>query len=64
MKGEEEMSLKPSTRKGKPDVVQVRNPRSNRYVKIDRSAGKIIAHKKSAGPYKGVPVARKTRKSR
>lgn len=43
----------------KKDVVQVKNPRSNRYVKIDRSAGKIISHKKSEGPYKGVRVARK-----
>lgn len=41
------------------DVVQVKNPRTDRYVKIDRSAGKIIAHKKSKGPYKDVPVARK-----
>jgi hypothetical protein len=43
----------------KPDIVQVKNPRTDRYVKIDRSAGKIIAHKKSEGPYKDVPVARK-----
>lgn len=43
----------------KRDVVQVKNPRTNRYVKIDRSAGKIIAHKKSPGRYKDVPVARK-----
>lgn len=43
----------------KRDVVQVKNPRTGRYVKIDRSAGKIVSHKKSSGPYKGVPVARK-----
>jgi len=43
----------------KRDVVQVKNPRTNRYVKIDRSAGKIVASKKSSGPYKNVPVARK-----
>ncbi len=43
----------------KRDVVQVKNPRTDRYVKIDRSAGKIIAHKKSPGRYKDVPVARK-----
>ena len=43
----------------KRDVVQVKNPKTNRYVKIDRSAGKIVSHKKSKGPYKGVPVARK-----
>jgi addiction module HigA family antidote len=41
----------------KRDVVQVRNPRSGKYVKIDRSKGQILSHKKSEGPYKGVPVA-------
>jgi hypothetical protein len=41
------------------DVVQVKNPRTGRYVKIDRDQGKIIDHKKSEGPYKGVPIARK-----
>lgn len=40
------------------DVVQIKNPRSGHYVKIDRDAGKIISHKKSEGPYKGVPIAR------
>lgn len=46
----------------KRDIVQVKNPKTGNYVKIDRSAGKIIAHKKSSGPYKGVPVARKRKK--
>jgi hypothetical protein len=46
----------------KKDVVQVRNPKSGHYVKIDRAAGKIIAHKKSATPYKNVPIARKRSK--
>jgi hypothetical protein len=44
---------------GKTQIVQAKNPRTNKYVKIDRSRGKIVSHKKSAGPYKGVPVARK-----
>lgn len=48
---------KTSTRR--KDVVQVKNPRTDRYVKIDRTAGEIVAHKKSEGPYKDVPVARK-----
>jgi hypothetical protein len=43
----------------KRDVVQVKNPRTGRYVKIDRSAGRIVAHKKSPGRYQNVPVARK-----
>ena len=45
--------------KKKRDVIQVKNPRSGKYVKIDRSRGRIISHKKSEGPYKNVPVARK-----
>lgn len=43
----------------KSDVVQVKNPKTNRYVKIDRAKGRIVSHKKSEGPYKNVPVARK-----
>lgn len=43
----------------KRNVVQIKNPKSGHYVKIDRSIGKIVSHKKSDGPYKGVPVARK-----
>jgi len=43
----------------KRDVVQVKNPRTGHYVKIDRSVGRILSHKKSDGPYKGIPVARK-----
>ena len=53
------MTQNNSSRGRKRDVVQVKNPRSGRYVKIDRSAGKIVSHKRSAGPYKGIPVARK-----
>jgi hypothetical protein len=44
-----------------PDIVQVRNPRTGHYVKIDRTKGKIISHKKSEGPYKGVPIAKKNK---
>ena len=39
--------------------MQTKNPRSGRYVKIDRSKGKIISHKSSKGPYKGVPIVRR-----
>ena len=43
----------------KKDIVQIRNPKSGHYVKIDRAQGRIISHKKSEGPYKDVPIARK-----
>ncbi len=40
----------------KHDIIQVLNPRSERYVKIDRTVGVILSHKQSPGPYKGVPI--------
>lgn len=45
------------------DIVQVKNPRTGHYVKIDRSEGRILDHKKSEGPYQNVPVARKASKN-
>jgi hypothetical protein len=41
----------------KPDYVQLKNPRSGRYVKVDRTRGLIVSYKKSEGPYKNVPIA-------
>jgi hypothetical protein len=38
------------------DIVQLKNPRSNRYVKIDRAKGRILSHKKSEGAYKGIII--------
>ena len=46
----------------KKGVVQTKNPRSGHYVKIDRGAGKIVSHKSSKGPYKGVPIVKKSAK--
>jgi hypothetical protein len=34
--------------------VQVQNPVTKRYVKIDTKSGKIIDHKKSPGPYRNI----------
>jgi len=51
-----------SKRKTKPkkrDLVQLKNPISERYVLIDRTTGTIVSHKKSPGPYKGVPIGKK-----
>lgn len=52
-----------ATKTQKSDVVQVKNPRTGRYVKIDRSKGRILGHKKSPGKYANIPVARKRRES-
>ena len=46
----------------KSRIGQTKNPRSGYYVKFDREKGKIISHKKSEGPYKGVPIVRKRNK--
>ena len=43
----------------KKGVVQTKNPRTGKYVKVNRDGGKIISTKKTDGPYKGVPVLRK-----
>lgn len=45
--------------KVKKDIVQVKDPKTGLYSKIDRSTGKIIATKKTAGAYKAIKVARK-----
>lgn len=41
------------------NLVQTKNPRTDRYVKIDRDEGKIIETKKTKGPYKNIPIVRK-----
>jgi hypothetical protein len=43
--------------------VQVRNPRTDRYAKIDRKRGCVVAEKRSPGPWKGVKLA-EARKSK
>jgi len=55
----EAMAIQKSAQAGKHDLVQVKNPRTDRYVKIDRTVGTIVSHKSTKGPYKDVPVARK-----
>jgi len=44
------------------DIVQIKNPKSGHYVKIDRNVGRIINHKSTKGPYKNIPIIRKNSK--
>ena len=44
------------------DRIQVKNPRTEKYVKIDTKKGGIVGHKKSSGPYKDVKIYRKKKK--
>jgi glutamate dehydrogenase/leucine dehydrogenase len=53
------------TRKGAvKERVQALNPVTKRYVKIDTNTGRIVDHKKTAGPYKGVREAKSTSKKK
>ena len=45
--------------KKKHDIVQLKNPKTGNYIKIDRTEGKIVAHKQSSGPYKEIPIGEK-----
>lgn len=38
------------------DIVQAKNPKSGRYVKLDLDKGMVISHKKSEGPYKNIKI--------
>jgi len=38
----------------KKDKIQVLNPKTKRWVKIDTSKNRIIAHKSDKKPYKGI----------
>jgi hypothetical protein len=41
---------------------QAKNPVTGHYVKIDTKTGRIVGHKKTPGPYKGVTEIRKKKK--
>ena len=47
----------------KHKIIQTKNPRSNRYVKLDLEKGMVIASKKSEGAYKNIPIIRKEKNS-
>ncbi len=39
---------------GELDLVQVRNPKTGRYVVIDRERGVLVKQKRTPGPYRGI----------
>ncbi len=41
--------------------IQIQNPRSKLWVKIDREEGRIMQHKKSEGPFKGVTIIKRAK---
>jgi hypothetical protein len=52
-----EKYLKPDT--GKKQYVQILNPMTERYSKIDTISGSVVRHKKTKGPFKNVIIFRK-----
>lgn len=38
------------------NIVQTKNPKSGRYIKIDLDKAEIIANKNSDGPYKRIKI--------
>ena len=39
-----------------PTRVQVKNPVTDQWVKLDTKTGRIVGSKKTPGPYKGIPT--------
>ena len=42
--------------------VQLKNPMTDLWVKVDKKIGKIVQHKKTPGPFKDVPMHPKYRR--
>ena len=40
----------------KDEIVQLRNPRTNRWVKVNKTLGLIYNAKKTPGPYKNITI--------
>lgn len=45
--------------KFKKDIVQIKNPKTNRYVKVDKGRGRVYEAKKSKGAYNRIPIIEK-----
>jgi len=46
------------------EYVQCMNPVTKRYVLIDKTTGRIVAHKHSDGPYKNIKIVGKNYKEK
>jgi hypothetical protein len=44
------------------NIVQLKNPRTERYVKVDRVHGRILSTKKTKGPYKNIQIIKRKTK--
>lgn len=41
------------------NIVQKKDSKTGKYLKIDRKTGQILATKKTPGPYKDIPIMKK-----
>ena len=41
------------------NLVQTKHPLIDRYIKVDKTNGRVLATKKTPGPFKNIPIARK-----
>ena len=55
----DDIACKTSIAPSYPRFVQALNPKTKKYVKIDRKEGKIISHKRDSEPYKNIMIIRK-----
>lgn len=44
-----------------PDVVQLKNPRNQKYVRVNKLFGRVMSGNKKT-PYKNIPIATKNKK--
>jgi hypothetical protein len=56
-------SLKSNKSSTEPKIGQVKNPRTGKWIKIDRTKGLILSVKKTDGKYAGVPIIRKSKQA-
>lgn len=41
------------------NLIQIKNPRTKRYILIDKDGGRIVETKTTPGPYSKVPIVKK-----
>ncbi len=45
--------------KSKSELVQVQNPKTGKYIRINKTTGMITGHKRTDGPYVNIPVRKR-----
>ena len=45
-------------------IVQMRDPKTGRYIKVDRATGKVLRRKQTDGPYERIPIVESVRRQK